>query len=117
MKFVPHEGSHSRTPGPHVSDQQLDVYRRTFDPCVNESVSVAVVEALAAATGRSVTEVGPLSRAVNSDALDELFTTDSDEIEEATASVTFDIHGLRVTVREGGMIEVRSRREDLASTL
>lgn len=64
--------------------------------------SVTIVEAVAAATDRTPTELPPLQRYVDSDALDTLVTRG----ESAAVTVTFDYAGTTVVVKGDGTIDV-----------
>lgn len=68
--------------------------------------SRAVVEAVAAATGREPATLSPLQRRVDTDALDS-FLTSTREPGDERLSVSFAYEGVEVTVGTGGRIDVR----------
>lgn len=68
----------------------------------SDSISLRVVEALAAATGTDPQELAPLYHAVDPEALDQLFRSDSD----ADVRVEFEYHGSLVEVRSDGTVVV-----------
>ena len=69
-------------------------------------MSDAVVEAVAAATGRDETELEPLFDAVDPDALDDLFDRGSTARRRADVRVAFRYAGCRVAVGPDGTVAV-----------
>lgn len=70
-------------------------------------LSVAVVEAVAEATGRDPTEIEPLNEYIDPDALNDLFEPRSDG-DRSEATVSFPLEDHLVIVRGDGTIVVRS---------
>lgn len=64
--------------------------------------SVTIVEAVAAATGRTATTLPPLHDSIDPDALDRLLTRE----ESAAVTVSFRYAGTEIVVDGGGTIEV-----------
>lgn len=93
-------------------EHAADVYLASFDPDSSESVSIDVVAAVAAASGKCIDEVGPLFDVVNPDALDGLFGVRREEEGLMPSSVTFQLDEFRVTVRSHGAIELRKTRDE-----
>lgn len=71
--------------------------------------SVAVVEAVAAATGYDPYDVPPLYEVVDPDALDDLFSPKHDGTPRRAGRVTFPLAGCNVTVTGHGEVVVRQR--------
>lgn len=74
-------------------------------------VSLAVIETVAAVTDRSSTDLGPLSEAVDPEALDELFAPTFDDRPRPGGLVCFPFEGLLVVV-DGERREVRAYERD-----
>jgi len=72
---------------------------RSVDRC--DEVALRVLEGLASATDRPVSELPPLYPALDPDALDALFRRS-----DADLQVVFEYEGKAVTVREGGRVSV-----------
>lgn len=70
----------------------------------HDSPCTAIVEVVAAATGREPTDLPPLYESIETDALDALVSASTDE----STRVTFDYAGVEVTVRSHGEFEVRT---------
>ncbi|SIR91601.1 HalOD1 output domain-containing protein [Natronorubrum thiooxidans] len=68
----------------------------------NDSISLSVIEALAAETGTDPTELEPLYHAIDPEALDQLFQAET----TANANVTFAYGSHTVEVRGDGTIIV-----------
>lgn len=68
----------------------------------NDSISLSVIEALAAETGTDPIELEPLYHTVDPEALDQLFQDDA----TGEARVTFEYGGRTVDVRSDGTIIV-----------
>ncbi|WP_254762528.1 HalOD1 output domain-containing protein [Natrinema marinum] len=68
----------------------------------SDSISLRVVEALAAATDTDPSELEPLYHAIDPEALDQLFQSDS----SADVSVEFGYHGSLVEVRSDGTVAI-----------
>ncbi|WP_135852397.1 HalOD1 output domain-containing protein [Halorussus salinus] len=73
--------------------------------------SQAVVEAVSEVTDTNLTDIGPLYSAIDPEALDKLFRRD-DGRGAPTGRVTFALDGHEVTVRSGGVVEVRADGDD-----
>lgn len=87
------------------SDGDIDVEQLSFEWTAGEPPSVAVVEAIAAATGRDPTGVGPIYESVDTDALDALVSGGTPDAGSAV-HVSFTHEGVQVTVDSRGGIEV-----------
>lgn len=74
----------------------------TFDWTDAESVSAAVIDAVAAASGDPPTSIEPLYTAVDPDALDTIFEPRRDESAVNEPLVEFPYHGVRVQVSATG---------------
>jgi len=64
--------------------------------------SIAVVEAVAATTGKEPRALPPLQHAIDGDALDDLFTGGSDGV----LRLSFEYAGTAVTLHQSGRIDV-----------
>ncbi|WP_081443508.1 HalOD1 output domain-containing protein [Haloterrigena turkmenica] len=78
------------------------------DESTNQPVSVAVVEAIAAATDRSPLEVEPLYDTIDPEALNELFNNVGSQ-SRARGRITFVHCGYEVTVEDTGDVTVDER--------
>lgn len=85
--------------------------RVLHDSSVDRSLSTTVVLAVSRAQGVEPTELPPLARTVNPDALDKLFQTTDDGRSPVDGSVRFEFDGQQVCVRSGGEVTVRSSLE------
>ena len=70
--------------------------------------STAVIETVAAATGREPTSFGPLYESVDPDALDALVTADKVPVGDPSLAVSFTFADQHVTVRASGELIVRT---------
>ena len=101
--FVPErEGYDSETETYHVRD----ALERP------QPISVTVVQTVAAVTGTEPEDVEPLYDVIDPNALDALFRPVSEGSSRRTASVSFTLHGLDVTVHASGEIVVAVPRND-----
>lgn len=73
-----------------------------------DSVSTAVVEAVATANGRDPLEMPPLYDALDAGSLDDLMASDRTDVQR-NVSVSFSYDGTFVWVDSGGTIEVDPR--------
>lgn len=78
-----------------------------------EFPGTAIVEAVAATVGRSITDLPPLQEVVAIDALDELLTRKPPEASE-NLTVSFTYAGADVAVSRTGSIEVHTRPTERA---
>jgi len=78
-----------------------------YDWSGGDSPSIAVAEAVAAVTNRSVTALPPVQEVVDADALDMLVRSG----DPLAVRVTIDYAGAAVTVTGDGQIRVRTRPE------
>lgn len=85
-------------PPPAAADDRAVQYRWDGET----TPSIAVVEAVAATTGREPTALPPLMNAVDADALDELFTGDGDGL----LQLTFEYAGTTVVLYRNGRVVV-----------
>lgn len=76
-----------------------------------ETISTAVVMAVADRTDRDPTAIGPLFKAIDPDALDRLFPVDSLEPTALDGRLTFRFEGCFVTVDANGWIEVQDNTD------
>jgi hypothetical protein len=79
-----------------------------------QETSVALCFMLSEVTGIPVTEVGPLSDHVGTEALDSLFTKSGTRWLHNGISVKFNYDGIDVTVRSDGEVTFFSPREATA---
>ncbi|WP_123537847.1 HalOD1 output domain-containing protein [Halosimplex salinum] len=80
-----------------------DEFRVRYESDDTTETSMAVVEAVAAATETEPTEMPPLARSVDPDALDTLFASADGPID-----LSFRYGGVTVTLECGGVIVVES---------
>lgn len=66
--------------------------------------SIAVVEAVAAATGRKPTDICSLHSTLDPDALDSLLRANRESAEDAHVTLSFSYAGQDVTVRSDGLV-------------
>ena len=71
-----------------------------------ESVSVAVVTAVAEVLDRDPATIGPLYDAIDPDALDRLFASTNTTARKGAGQVMFSVEGCEVTVYANGRLEV-----------
>lgn len=69
-------------------------------------MSQAIVTAVADAEGVEPTDLSPLYRVVDTDALDELFTSESSEESRTEQRVSFRYEGYEVTVYSSGRVDL-----------
>jgi len=77
----------------------------------SDQPNLAIVETVAAATGREPTDLPPLQGAVDTDALETVLTEGADEPAEPIW-VSFSYSGVHVTVGTDGIIEVKFPETD-----
>ncbi|MCU4975984.1 hypothetical protein OB955_25245 [Halobacteria archaeon AArc-m2/3/4] len=87
------------------SENSIGPWTTEWDRDSEETPVFAVVSAVAEASGADPLELPPLGRAIDPDALNELFTGRS---ESTVAEVTFQYADYDVTVRGNGEVHVRS---------
>jgi hypothetical protein len=92
-----------------TDDQSEKPTSHTYDLEPEETPSEAVVKAVAAVTGRSVTELSPLYETIDPDALDLLF---SRGFVQQSGTLTFTWNGCDVTVEHGEIRISRLDRDD-----
>jgi hypothetical protein len=90
----------------HPTETDGESYRVSYDTPAKRP-SQAVVEAVSEATDTGLTDIGPLYSAIDPEALDELFQRDGGR-GVPTGRITFALDGHEVTVRSGGVVEVRA---------
>lgn len=73
----------------------------------HDELSVAVVEAVAAATDRTTTDLPPLQRTVDPDALDRLLS----QGQSSSVTVSFSYAGADVWIISNGTIEIQVDRD------
>lgn len=91
------------------STSQRDTYHTQYDWSTPESVSLTVIKAIAAVTGKKPVEVTPLYTCLDPEALDALFKP-TREAPRATGQVSFTLDGQKVTIRGDGGILVNSKQ-------
>ena len=85
--------------------QSNNATSKTFDWSRQESVPLAVVEAVGEQTETDPTDLPPLHGVVDPDGLDSLFDTNA-ENDSSTGRVVFEYHGCRVIVSGDGTVAV-----------
>lgn len=75
-------------------------------------VSQRAIEAVAAETGTSPTDLEPLYSVVDPDALDDLFHYDPSVVDGSGGHVAFNFAGCRVQIFQDGTVETSSRGDD-----
>lgn len=93
----------SRSPSAQAGEQ----YVVQYDRLDNEPLSVAIVNAVAAFSNESVTDLEPLHYTINTDALERLFEPRADGVRSG-GSVAFEYNDCLVTVTADGEIRVES---------
>ncbi|WP_227356863.1 HalOD1 output domain-containing protein [Haladaptatus salinisoli] len=89
------------------SESPFEVRSTSFDWARNGQPSIAVVEAVAAVTGRDTTDVPPLYDFLNPDALDALATVrGGNTVDDVRVEFTYD--GVEVSVTGDGTVTARS---------
>jgi hypothetical protein len=83
-------------------------HRAKYDWDTNGKPTMAVVEEVAAATGRDPNDLDPLATAVDTDALDALVTRANST--NGLTHVSFSYEGMNVTVDSGGLVLIEPRR-------
>ncbi|MFC4448322.1 HalOD1 output domain-containing protein [Halorussus aquaticus] len=92
----------SESSGLTEAPDRSGVYRATYDPEGQTTVSDTVIAAIAEVAGVDPTQtVIPLSETIDPDALDALFADC-----EGDAQVTFRVSGLEVLVRSDGRVRI-----------
>ncbi|QKY21949.1 hypothetical protein B4589_016180 (plasmid) [Halolamina sp. CBA1230] len=92
----------SEEPSPDSSPSVRDRRTVEYEWSGETTPSIAVVEAVAAATGRDPREMPPIQGAVDTDALDALLTAGKD----GSLRVSFEYLDATVTVHPDGTIDV-----------
>lgn len=85
---------------------EADSEQTAFTWTADRSVSEQVVQAVAAVSGNSITEIEPLNNAVDADALNNLFSTKLDGSIRRGGYLAFEYANHFVTVFASGQIEV-----------
>lgn len=93
------------------ADSGADHYVTRHEGSTDESLSVAVADAIATFTNVDVIDLEPLHYVVDTDALDRLFEPREDA-RRVDGSVTFSYQGCLVTVSADGEIRVESAPGD-----
>lgn len=92
---------------PGEYDPDANVYRIQYEKHNIEPVSTVVAKAVAALTNTPPDELDPLYNAIDSDALNHLFSFDTDSSQrQADCRVTFTYNKCQVTVLWTGLIEI-----------
>lgn len=89
-------------------DPENLVYRARYERG-HDTPSLAVVEAIAAIEGVDPTEVDPLGRTIDMDALDAIVQP---PVDDADVQVSFLVHGYQVTVSSDGRLDLRRTDPD-----
>lgn len=92
-------------PDSRRADSRLDSYHAQYDWSTPEPVSVAVIRAVAAVTGRKLSEVSALYTRLDPEALNELFRPTQD-LSRRDGHVSFTLDGQAVTVHGDGEIVI-----------
>lgn len=87
------------------STSQRDTYHTHYDWSTPESVSLTVIRAIAAVTGKKTDEVTPLYTCLDPEALDALFRP-TRETPRAKGQVSFTLDGQTVTIHGDGRIVI-----------
>ncbi|MCU4744792.1 HalOD1 output domain-containing protein [Natronoglomus mannanivorans] len=91
------------------SENSIGPWTTEWNRDSEETPVFAVVSAVAEASGADPLELPPLGRAIDPDALNELFTGRS---ESTVAEVTFQYAGYDVTVRGNGEVQARTTQDN-----
>lgn len=84
------------------SDQPTDPVLHQFDWTASESVSVAVVEAVAVLSDEAPTELPPLYDAIDPDALNAIVTDGASTSRQGRVDVTFPFNDYLVNISSAG---------------
>lgn len=103
------------TEGNLEPSREGNVTRYTFGESIRPSV--AVVEAVATATGYGPYDVPPLYEVIDPDALDDLFSPKRDGTPRRAGRVTFRLAGCNVTVRHREIVVRRREAAPVSSDL
>ena len=82
-------------------------FHTAFDLADPDSITMAVLEAVATCARRDVLELDPLDETIDADALNDLFRPRSDGSPRSDVSVEFAYQGFLVSVESGGLIRLR----------
>ena len=82
-------------------------FQSEFDQGVPDSITIAVLEAVATFARRDVLDLDPLDDAIDADALNDLFRPRSDGNPRTAISVEFSYQGYLVSVESRGLVRLR----------
>lgn len=85
---------------------ETGAYRSYFDTRV-DTPSLAVISAVAALTGETITDLEPLHLTVDPDALDKLWGG-SGESDQSKSQISFTFADHEITLSRGGLLTIRS---------
>lgn len=86
---------------------ETDSYRITYSDG-DDPPSVVIPEAIATITDVDLLELDPLHEVVDPNALDDVFGPRRNGIKRGDGTVEFTYHGVRISVRSYGVIELRA---------
>lgn len=93
---------------PIEHDESTDTYRLSYDWWRDQTVTSAIVMAVSTITNTSPTDMEPIRRVVDPDALNDLFSPRDDaQLRRATGSASFRFYGCDIIVYATGEIEIR----------
>lgn len=72
-----------------------------------ESITAAIVRVVSSETHTDQTGLQPLHSVIDTEALNELFSSPNEEIDRTDGCITFNYSGLRVRVRADGTIQIQ----------
>lgn len=94
-------------------DSDTHTYRMCFDWTSEARLSTLLIDTIAAVTNTPATEIGPLYKTVNPDAIEQLFgPTNASQRRHARGRLTFALNEQPVTVHSDGLIEVHLSAEE-----
>ena len=88
------------------SDNPTPLLSEEYDPTVGEQLSVRIVRLVAVASDRKTSELEPLGRTIDVEALGQLVNAWTFTDREATIEVSFDYEGYLVEIETNGTVNI-----------